>query len=52
MYSADSDASYSLMKTSEPNVSADKPVGWNCACLSNGTDDCTVIASAVCVNDN
>lgn len=52
MYSADGDATYTLMKISEPDVAAGKPVGWTCACLSNGTDNCTVVASAVCVNDN
>lgn len=52
MYSADGDATYSLMKVSEPAIAGGKPVGWTCACISNGTDDCTVIASAICVNDN
>jgi hypothetical protein len=52
MASVDSDATYTLMKISEPDMSAGKPVGWSCGCLSNGTDDCTVVASAVCVNDN
>lgn len=52
MFSADTDATYSLMKVSEPDIAAGKPVGWTCGCLSNGTDECTVVASAVCVNDN
>lgn len=44
------DSNYYLMKVSEPTVSSNKPTGWTCACLSD--DSCTVVASAVCVDDN
>lgn len=44
------DSSYAIMKISEPDMSGGKPIGWNCGCASD--DSCTVVATAVCANDN
>lgn len=45
-------STFALIKISEPDMGGGKPIGWACTCASDGDTDCTVIASAVCVNDN
>lgn len=47
-----SNATISILKISEPDMSGGKPVGWQCTCGSDGDTACMVVASAVCVNDN
>ena len=49
---AGTNATVTLLKMSEPEITADKPVGWHCICGSDGDTACQVVGSAVCVDDN